>query len=102
MEDGPRILTIHEATSLAAIIGACQRNAVVTWEDKNNHRDGLAHGTMRAVCDERGMLFHNDRDVRDAHVWITTTAGFEWFPTLDSILDKYEQGLFALDMGPAR
>jgi hypothetical protein len=97
-----RMLTIHEATSLAAIIGACQRNAVVTWEDKNDRDTGLAHGTMRAVCDERGNLFHNDRDVRDAHVWITTTAGFEWFPTLQHILDRYEEGLFALDMGFAR
>jgi hypothetical protein len=91
-------MTIPETISIAAILDGCQRNAVATWEDKNERHTGLASGTMRSVCNERGAAFPTDQDVREAHVWITTRSGLEWMPTMRSILDLYDQGLFALDM----
>jgi hypothetical protein len=91
-------LTINEAVNLAAIIDGCKRNAKATWEDRGQRfHTGLAHGTLRAICDEHGNRYPADEDVRAAHVWITTASGFEWFPTLQTILNQYEQGLFALD-----
>jgi hypothetical protein len=91
-------MTIRETISIAAILDGCRRHAVATWEDNSDRYTGLASGIMRFVCTEQGCIFPSDQDVREAHVWITTRSGLEWMPTMRSILDLYDQGLFALDM----
>ena len=89
-----RILTINEVTSLAEIVGWCQRNDRLMWLDD---RGDVAYGTARSIGDERGNFLARGDDVRDAYVRITTAMGWEWFVLVAEVIERQQAGTMVRD-----
>jgi hypothetical protein len=91
-----RTLTISEVQALGTIVDGCARGAVAQWVD--DYSGEVVSGVLRHIVrDCNTMAFaHNDVDVRDCYVRITT-GGFEWTPTVSQIVTKIQANEFVVD-----
>lgn len=90
-------LDIGTAVDLATIIGAAQRTAPVA----RLMTDGeVCYGTARSIGDTRGAFLARDTDVRDAHLRVTTRAGWEAFWPISELLGEVRSGEFVVDYAP--
>lgn len=91
------ILTIADAVDLAAIIGAAQRTAPVA---RLMESGDVIYGTARSIGDERGNFLHEDEDVRDGLLRVTSTMGWEHFWPVRDLMPEVRSGEFVVDYQP--
>lgn len=52
-------------------------------------------GTARCIGDERGNFAPRDADIRDEHLRVTTSLGWEWFPPMRDVMTMVMDGRMA-------
>jgi hypothetical protein len=88
-----RPLTIRDTVALAEIIRWAQTTAAIRWVDPNT--GSVETGTARSIGDERGNFTPPDADIRDEHLRITTSRGWEWFVPMRDAMDMVMDGRMA-------
>jgi hypothetical protein len=69
------------------------RPLTISWVDPNT--GSVETGTARSIGDERGNFTPPDADIRDEHLRITTSRGWEWFVPMRDAMDMVMDGRMA-------
>lgn len=97
-----RILNQRQASALAALVDAVQRDARVAR--LNTETDHVVYGKLRHFVreTEHAYFLQDEDDIRDAYVRVTDTLGIEHFWPVEDLLQAYTLDTLAFDYDPPK
>lgn len=89
-----RYLSPRHVLSLAAVVGAVEKQARVRWATTGGE---VMMGTVRGFTTLDGGLTHSQSpDIRDSWIRITTAQGYDLWFQVEEIAGMYEEGAISL------
>lgn len=88
-----RILSIADAVSIGAIIGAVHHDSKVA---RLMSSGDVIVGIPRSIGDSRGAFLASGEDVRDGFLRVTSTTGWEHFWPMSDLIREHQATTFVL------